>query len=176
MDKKGQAAGIIGTLPALVLTFVIVGVFLGIGAIVLQEMRDTESLRERQTWNDTAVTLTNNTVTGAACKYVVGCVDLENASDGDQAFCCANFTVNTTAQGQGFTLSGTDAAFAGAPGTFNVIYTCDADTEASLAVNASLLATSDIADWLDIVVVVAIAGIILSLVAVFGFGVGRSRR
>jgi hypothetical protein len=45
--------------------------------------------------------------------------------------------------------------------------------DAQSAINETIDALGGVSDWFDIIVVVAVAGIILALVAVFGFGMGK---
>ena len=60
LSNKGQ----VQTIAPAIIALVIAGVFLILGVVILQELRDTNVVSEGQTANETAYLAANDTITG----------------------------------------------------------------------------------------------------------------
>jgi len=176
LNKKAE----LGSLQAIIMTLVIIGLLLGVGLLVLREFGDT--------LGDTVATVTNEsvTVTNSSLTYL--------AYNSTSVDCWNTFSVTTVYNNTGGEVIGsgnytTDWRGAvqavGVPyaaGTWNVTYVYQwSASSACDAMESTIDAEQEVPTWLALIVILLILGIVLTLVfkvlpaagAGEGFGFGR---
>jgi len=155
MNKKGQT----NSLQGIAITLVIVGIVLGIGFIILDEFKDAAPTYTGTVTNETNayINTTGYTLDQAdACEFSNPVItQILNASDG-AVIGLGNATVTSA----GLVTNATTTTWA----AVNISYTYTYGGEACEGVADTIDATANIPDWLSIIVILAIVGIILAIV------------
>lgn len=180
LNKKAQIAN----LQAIIMTFVVIGLLLGVGFLVLREFSDN--------LGDTAATVTHEaaTVTNSTWKYLAynhTSVDCWNTF---AVTAVRNATGNQSVGSGNYTTDWRGAVKAvGSPyasGTWEVNYTYKwSASSACDAMESTIDAEEEIPAWLSLIVILLVVGIVLALVfkvlpaagvgaGGFGFGGGSS--
>lgn len=166
MRNKAQ----LGDLRAIVLTLVIIGMVLGIGLFVMDELRDKTN----------TVTSTQVNETTSAVVKEDGVYFAYNGSTGGRncwagtpsSVACINRTSGTVIPTANYTVSSSGKiSYSGATSTsglnnsyWNCTYSATYGDEACEAVSDVINATGTIPEWLPIVVILLIVGILLVIV------------
>jgi hypothetical protein len=175
-NKKAQQLSA-NQLPAFITALVFIGLTIGIGTILMSEFTSNKGIRDYVGYNET-LTLVSKINTGLNCLPFDSFTDVCNTS-----FCygLGNITLGTNVDGETQFIKLHDSMLAGdkyfnwSNGSYRVTYNCYTDTDASTATNETLNAIVGVVDWVDIIVVVAIAGLILGMVAFFGIKRGGAQ-
>lgn len=173
MEKKAQ----LGTIPAITIGLVIVGILIGVLFIVYDNFRSIITSDYGY-----VATVTNETVTIDGAAYIAGGVALANTNNTVGCWTKFNLTrvmnnsdghliqpKNYTYDLYGLKLKNLTSAprimdVGGTVHTWNVSYTYTYGKEACAAFNDTYQAARVIPDWLVIIVVLMIVGILLALV------------
>ena len=155
-----------------VMTFVVIGLLLGAGLVVLSKLVDrsvtlvgTPTAVANESW----AAASNSTNKTLAHQYIkAGTIVVQNTT-GNETLTSGNYTVWRT-PGKAI-LTGTSSYFGQ---NLNISYTYYAqDKESTTATNATIIATGDFADWFGIIIVVLMAAVILGIV-IAKFAPGRT--
>jgi hypothetical protein len=146
-NKKGQAlAGV----PTLVVSFVLIGLVVAVSVVVLDKFATTllvETSILNQTFTNGSA-LTNTPVVSASAVYC------------NKTFALAS--ANWSLSGDIITVLSTEAKGCT---TYSADYIYDADTKSTTALDNTVTSVSGITtDWLPILVIVAIVGVLLALI------------
>ena len=170
INKKGQLSG----MPVVILTLTVSIILLVMGLVIIQGIRNSNTIDQSASSTYSDETLTTVTEAGE---------DLVCATN-PAATCSLSSVLNTTGGetiGSGnYTLTGCSLAASGATGGYNntnwnVTYTCRYGGEVFLATNTSLTGFDDFADFIPIIVIAIAAGLVVAIVlGSFAFG-GRNR-
>jgi len=170
-SKKGQ----IGTLGPAIIVLVLAGMMLILGLVMIQEFRDTDILRQANSYTITNETLATVTEAGeqvaeitqpAFNTFVVTII--QNATGGE-TIDANNYTVTAS--------TGTIAATATSEynnTNWNISYTFLGGDVAFVSANTSLVGLSTFADFWEILVLAVVISIVIGLLLVV-FGSRRNR-
>ncbi|MHA1873346.1 MAG: hypothetical protein ACTSVB_04460 [Candidatus Heimdallarchaeaceae archaeon] len=178
--------GAIGDLQGIVMTLVVLGILIGVGLFVM------ESFRGQDVLSDTSISIANET--GLFINATTSTVD--HASDPgfntfDVSICICNVTEsgvgetscapNSTINSANYTVGSSGTLISASGYNFTDVacsYTYNRGDEAYSGVSDTIDATSEIPNWLTIIVIIAIVGILLAIVFVTlprtGGGMGES--
>lgn len=156
-NRKGQLQG----LPMAVMILVVSIVLLVLGLVIVQEIRDSDLVTDAN-----SKTVTNETVTtvnqvgdnlasaslcGASCSVLIA----TNATSG-ATIPTTNYTLTTC------TLYMTNGAYNNT--NWNITYSVAYGDEACTAGNASLVGLGDFSDFIPIIVIALVAGIVIAII------------
>jgi len=160
-NKKGMEQ-----VNSLVWSLVMIGIFLGIGLLLLGkfQLQTYERTDSTDVVNETTTAVVNTTGTNLAVSsyYGVRCsvTDCINGT-GSVHIPTSNWTATNCA-----VASTADSAFINEVWNCTYSYTYEESTTATEAINETINATADIPGWLPIIVIIVIASIILFYVFV----------
>ncbi len=169
-QKRGQAS--LQGMPVTILFLIIAVITLVLSLVIVQEIRDTDTLSIGSSTNFVNETLTSvEDVTGEAiagnaapnCQMSVGTVA---NSTGTETLTVGNFTVT------GCTIFSTSTSLGWNNTDWNVSGSYTQGDEAYRATNESLVGLATFGDFISIIVLSVIAGIVLAII----FGLFGSRR
>lgn len=168
MDKRGQ----VNTIPPAVIALIVAGVFLVLGLVMLQEIRDTDvvsSVNTLTTQNETLTTVTetgetlaNNELPAAVCT-----ITLVTNATGGETIAAANYTqtncVLVSAAGGTYNNS-----------NWNVTYDTGYGDQAYTGGNTTVVGLGTFADFWEIIVLAIVISVVIGLLlTVFGRRVRR---
>src|SRR3972149_8788608 len=150
MKKKGQLQGLSFSIMALITAVI----FLVVGLVIIQEIRDTDTVSASQSGSASNETLTTVTETGetlARTECLVACspITVTNASSGT-VIPSTNFSTSNS----GCTLAFTSGNSLGVNNSnWNVTYSYTYGDSACTTANSSLVAVGDFSDFIPIIVI-----------------------
>ena len=172
LDKKGQ----LGNLQAIITTLIIVGILIGIAFLILEEFKNNLDNETATVVNETVTTVGGIHAPGLVATRTTNCfgsfVPISIVNSSHAAF---NATYNLTQVG----INGGNYSYnsngtiwytgAGNPYGFNnsnwnVTYSYTYGLEGCGGLETTIDATTTITDWLPIIVILAIVGILLAIV------------
>ena len=154
MNKKG----ISGVIP-IVTTLMIVGLVLGIGFLVLEEFSENlETAGQTESWNN-ATNQSTNTFTNS---FIINdTVVITNATP--VTISSGNYTLTSNADGYATAAILTDAGMVEFGGQ-NLTVTFTQGSDARTGVEDTIDAATNVNDWLAIIAILAIVGVLLAIV------------
>jgi hypothetical protein len=163
MKNKAQFGG----LQAIIIALVVVGIILGIGLLILEEFKDTQNDLIGSVANETMISMNsvtpqyvkyNSTTAGMNC-YNNFAMTARNVTTPYALITTSNYTIDSTT---GKITVSQDSRFNNSD--WNVTYTYTYGTEGCGGIDSTINATNKIPQWLAIVVILAIVGILLAIV------------
>ncbi len=159
----------LGSLQAIVITLMIIGIILGIGFLVLEEFEETLGTTTGTVVNETIAPTDagiyvayNHTTADVYCYHSFTPGIVTNESDG-AIIASGNYSY-TAATGLLKNLTSTEDDGAGG-NSWNISYTYSyGDSAACEGLNETIEATKEIPVWLTIIVILLIVGILLAIV------------
>jgi len=170
-NKKAQLAN----LPTGIIALVVAVIMLVIGVVILQELRDSDSISASASATQNNETITTVTETGEAlarteCRVACSVTRVMNSTSG-VLITSGNYTTLTN---RGCTLVSTGSSYNNS--NWNVTYSYTYGETACTTANASVVGVGGFSDFVPIIVIALAASIIIGLILIgFAFTQGRQR-
>ena len=154
-NKRGQ----LGNLQGIVLTLVIVGILIGAGFLILEQLRDQDSLSDNLVSTEDLLVEINNTgftLTGAS-----------DVAFNSPSITSVVFNNGTTVASTQYSVNANGVLRNATTQTYtdvNVSYTYNRGENGYVAVNDSIEAMTTVPDLLGLIVLIVIIGIILAVI------------
>ena len=171
---KNKKAQTISGLPNNILALVVAIIILVLGIVIIQEMRDVDTVTQAESssyTNETLTTVDDGSGEDLACKTnpasVCSVTTVVNATGGE-AITSGNYTVSSC----------TVTSAVGAPynnTNWNVTYSCTYGGTAWGSANESLVGIGNFSEFIPIIVIALAASIVIGLI-LLGFAARRTQR
>lgn len=160
-NRKGQLQG----LPMAVMILIVSIILLVLGLVIVQEIRDSDLVTEANTKtvvNETVATVTNlgdNLASASLCSPVCSVSAAINTSSGTLIP-----TTNYSVTAIGCRIAFTNGLQGFNNSNWNVTYSVTYGDEACTSGNSSIIGLGDFADFIPIIVIALVAGVVIAII------------
>jgi hypothetical protein len=160
--KNFKSAIPVGELGQYATALVVIGVIIGIGGLILLTMDDTSAVSPITYYNDTTVSVTNDTYIALTQPRVLEIISIGNKTAAGNWGLGNVTTIITNRTASSAYFSWPTKFTAGQ--TMWVYYTYSADSDTSNTLTSTYDAIGTFSDWLGIIAIVIVAVVVLSLI------------